>query len=106
QEGVEALRVGAVGILADGDVELPVGPEVDGTAVVVGGRAEGIQIQQDDLAAGHGDVAVGGEPADAVVGRGAGHRVIEIDVVVDREGRVERHAEQPAFAGRVHIQGD
>ena len=49
------------------DVELAVGAEVDGAAVVVGGAAEVVQVEEDRLAAGHRDVAVGGEAADPVV---------------------------------------
>ena len=37
EQVAERLRVGGFGVLADADVELAVGPEVDGAAVVVGG---------------------------------------------------------------------
>ena len=40
-------------------------------AVVVGGAGEVVELEDDDLAARHGDVAVGGEAADAVVERPA-----------------------------------
>src|SRR5204862_3367265 len=78
----QGLGVGAVGVLADGDVELVVGAEVHGAAVVVGGAAEVVQVHQHRLAARDGgvagavDVGVGvgvdrGEAADPVV-RGGG----------------------------------
>ena len=66
---LDALRVGAVRVLADGDVELAVGAEVDRAAVVVGRAAEVVELEQFRLAAGHRHVAVGGEAADAVVDR-------------------------------------
>ena len=74
----QRLRVGAVGVLADRRVELPVGAEGERAAVVVRGAAEVVEIEDHDLAAGLGDVAVRGEAADAIVNSRRGRRVIDI----------------------------
>ena len=105
EEVGQRLGVGAVGVLADGDVELAVGAEVQGAAVVVGGAAEVVEVEEDGLAAGHGHVAVGGEAADAVVDGGRGGGVVDVDEVVGREVGVEGHAQQAPFAGRVDGHG-
>ena len=68
---VERLRVRAVRVVADGDVELAVGAEVDRAAVVVRRAREVLELEDHDLAARHRDVAVRGEAADAVVDRRA-----------------------------------
>jgi hypothetical protein len=56
-----------VGVLADGDVQLAVGAEVQPAAVVIRRAAQRVEVHQHLLAARRGDVAVGGEAADAVV---------------------------------------
>jgi hypothetical protein len=74
---------------------------VDGAAVVIGGAAERVQLQQNRLTAGERDVAVGGESAQAVVCRRARHRVVDVDVLVVPKRGIERHAQQSPLAGRI-----
>ena len=106
EAGVEALGVGADGVVADGDVELAVLSKVDRAAVVVRGAAQRlhVQIDEDDLAPGSRDVAAGGEPADAVVNVRAGRGVVDVYVLVAVERRIERDAEDSALADGVDRQ--
>src|SRR5687768_14781180 len=101
----ERLRVRGDGVLADGDVELPVFAEVNRAAVVVR-RGEGLEIHQYDLAAGQGDVAVRGEAADAVVDGARGGRVVDVDVLIAEKVGIEGDAEEAALAGGVDGDGD
>ena len=103
---LKRLRVGAVGVLADRGVELAVGAEGERAAVVVGGAAEVVELEDDDFAAGHRDVAVGGEAADAVVDGRRRRRVVDVDEVVRRKVRVEGDAEQAALARGVDGEGE
>src|SRR5687768_13525215 len=97
-------------IFADTDVERAVGAEVQGADVVEEAGAEGLKLLHDDLAAGNGDVAGGGEATDAVAANDAGvvvllHRVADVDkapIGVGGELRVEGDAEQATLAARVH----
>ena len=52
------LRVGPVGVVADGDVELAVRAEVDRAAVVVRGRRERVEVEDFDLVERAGFAAV------------------------------------------------
>jgi hypothetical protein len=70
---------------------------MDRTAVVISGD-EVFQVDQDHLAAGHGDIAVRGETADAIVNRRRARGVIEIDELVRREVRIESDPEKPPLA--------
>ena len=94
----------AVRVVAHGDVQLAVGPEVNRAAVVVGRGRQGIELEDHRLAAGGRDVAGGGEAADAVVRRRAGHRVVDVDERVAGEGRVEGDPDQAPLAGGIHRQ--
>jgi hypothetical protein len=105
----EGLRVRGLCVLADRDVQLSVGPEVERAAIVVGdGR---VDVEQDGLAARLDDVWVvgaGGEPADAVV-RGSrprgGHGVVHVEVAGGGKVGVEGDAQQAALGGRTdHVQ--
>jgi hypothetical protein len=58
------------------------------------------------LAAWSGDVSLGSEAADAIVRRGAGNRVVDVEVMVRGEPGVEFDAQQPALAVRVDVQMD
>jgi hypothetical protein len=95
-----------VRVIADGDVELAVEAEVQGTAIVVGGEGEIVQLEKNRLAAGFGDVPVGREAADPVVPRVAHDRVIDVHVLIGREVRIERDAEQAPLTRGVHGKGD
>ena len=101
----ERLRVRSHGVFADGGVELPVAPEVNGAAIVIRG-GEIVEVEQDHLAARGGHVARGGEAADAVVDRRRRSRVIEVDELVDEEVGIERHAEETALNIRIHGEDD
>ena len=106
EQVAQGLCVTAVGVVADGDVELAVGPEVDGAAVMVRGRAEVVQFQDDRLASRHRHVAIRGESADAVVDRRRGRGVIDVHILIAGEVRIEGHAQQAALTGGVDGEGD
>ncbi len=93
----ERLRVRCDRVLADRDVQLVVRTEAQGPGVVIR-SAEVLQLQQHSLAAGHGSIAARGEPADPIVYGRRRRRVIDVDELVDREIRIERHAEQSALS--------
>ena len=76
---------------------LPSGPKWMAAAVVAGVGAQGVDVEQVDLAAGNRGIAIGGEPAHPVVGRRAGNRVIDVDILIRREIRVDRDAQQAAL---------
>jgi hypothetical protein len=92
------LRVRAVRVLSDGCVQLAIRPERQRSAVVVGGAAEVVELEDHHLASGHSGVAVGGEAADPVVYSRGRRRVINVDEVISGESRIEGDAEQPTFA--------
>ena len=100
QQVGEGLGVRAVGVLADGDVELAVGAEVHGAAVVVGGDEQRVEVEEDDLAPGRRHVAVRGEAAHPVVDGRRGGRVVDVDELVGREVGIEGDAQQAALARR------
>ena len=105
----QRLRVAAVRVVADGDVELAVVAEMDGAAVVIRGRAQRREIQQLHFAARGGDVGIRrarGEAAHAVVDRCGRGRVVHVHEVVGREVRIERDAEQTALARSIHAHGE
>ena len=93
----QGLGVGRHRVLADRDVQLAVGAEVNGAAIVIGG-AERFQVEQNNLAAGDRDIPIGGEPADAVVDVRRGGGVVDVHESIDRESRIERDAEQTPLA--------
>jgi hypothetical protein len=101
----EGLRVWCIGILAHGHIELAVRSEVDRAAVMVGG-AQALQVQDRHFAAGHCHIAICPEPADPIVDRRSGRRVINIDVAVDGEIGIERHTQEAALAKRVDVHGE
>src|SRR6266496_2136478 len=84
----KSLRVCAVGVFPYADVELAVPAEMDGAAIVVGGRAEVVEFQDNGLAARCRGIARRGKPADPVVGRWRRNRIIKVDVVVRGEVRI------------------
>ena len=98
------LRIRAVGVLTDGDVELPIGAEVQRAAVVVRGAAQVVEVEDHDLAAGDGDVAIGGEPADAVVHGGRRRRVVDVDEPVGGKCRIEGDSKQTALADCIMVE--
>ena len=95
----QRLRVAERLVVADGDVELSVGAELERGGGVDGVHRVG-QVEHVHLAAGHGDVAVQRESADAIVGR-RGRRsadgVRDVDELVGREVRIKSEAEEAAF---------
>ena len=98
-DGVHRLTVAAAAVIADADVQLAVGAEVNAPAVVRPGRRPG-HLQEDLLAARLHHVAVGREAAHAIVGRHvprAGNRVVDVEEVVGGEIRIERDADEPLF---------
>src|SRR6266446_10850705 len=87
---------------------------MDGATIVISGRAQVIEVQYLQFAAGHRDIfvgrhaRVGGKPAYAVVGRSSAHawdRVINVNVMVVEVVGIERHAKQTALTVRIHRQG-
>jgi hypothetical protein len=92
------LGVAAICVFADRNIELAVGAEVDGAAVVVGRAGEVLEIDHHVLAAGHRHVAVRREAADAVVNRRRRGRVVDVHELIRLKGRVEGDAEQAALA--------
>ncbi len=99
------LGVVAIRVLADRDVQLAVWSEMHRAAVVVGGSAQVVEVHQHDLAAGRGDVAVGGEAADAVVNRRGSRRVVHVHEAIRREIRIERDAQKAALSARIDGDG-
>ncbi len=91
------LGVRAVLVVADRDVELAVGTEVDGTAVVLIETRQRVDVEQHGFRRRRCGVADDGKAAHAVVCDGRGGRVIEVDVPVGRERRVERDAVETAL---------
>ena len=68
----ETLGVGGVGVFADGDIELVIGTEVDGTAVVVfGGAFEVFKVDEVDLVPGLATSPSALETAGTIVRRSA-----------------------------------
>ena len=88
----------AVRVLADGGVELAVWPERERAAIVIGGATQVVEVEQNLLASGRGNVAIGGEPADAIVNGRGRRRVVDVDELIGRELRIEGDAEQAALA--------
>src|SRR6266480_5292590 len=78
---------------------------MDRAAIVVGGRAEIVEFQDNGLAARCRGIARRGKPADPVVGRWRRNRIIKVDVVVRGEVRIERDPEKAAFAGGIDSEG-
>ena len=87
-----------VRVLADGGVELAVWSECERTAIVIGGATQSVEVEQNLFAAGRGNVAVGGKPADSIVNGRGGGRVVDVDELIGGELRIEGDAEQAAFA--------
>src|SRR5438132_10468196 len=90
-----------MGVLPDADVELAVWPKMDRTAVVVGGGAQIVEFQDNDVTARCGDVARRSKPADPVVDWRRSNRVINVEVVIGGEVRVEGDPEKAALAGGI-----
>ena len=86
-------------VIADREIQLAVGPKMNGAAhVPAGGRGrKGGKIDQRDPGGGAGHVPVGGHPDEAVVNRGRLGRVVEVDVSVGGEARIDADAEQAAL---------
>lgn len=107
QRAAQVLGFAWIGVLANSDVELAIGAEVQGAAVVVGRCGQGWEIDQYRLAQRHCLIALCGEAADAVVGC-AGcarrHRVVHKDKGRCRKIEVQRDSNQAAFARRVNRQ--
>jgi len=74
---------------------------MDRAAIVVGGRAEIVEFQDNGLAARCSGFARRGKPTDPVVDRRRRNSVIEVDVVVGGEVRIERDPKQAAFTGGI-----
>ena len=70
------------------------------------GCAQIVEIQNDELAAGDRNVAVGGEAADAVVNGRCRRRVIDVNKPIDCEIRIECHSQEAALANRTHGERD
>ena len=94
----KSLRVCAVGVLADADVELSVRSEMETASIVIGGAAKVVEIQDNYFTAGCGEIAGYGKSADPIVDRGGGNGVIKVEVMVGSEVRIECDSEQAALA--------
>ena len=70
-------------------------------AIVIGGRAEVVEFQDNGFAARCGGVARRGVTADPVVSRRTRNGVIDVNVVVRGEVRIECNPKQAAFTGRI-----
>ena len=68
---------------------------------MIGGVAQVVEINQDELAVGRRDIPVRSKPAYAVMRRGTRHGVIQVNVMVACEIRIERHAQKTALAVRI-----
>jgi len=79
---------------------------VDGAAIVVDGAAQGVELEEDGLAAGHRLVPTGGEPADAVPAWRGLKGVIDVHAVVGGEVRVKGDPKQPPLPDRVDDAGE
>ena len=95
-----------VRVVAMRRIQHSINAEVHGAAVVIGRAAQVVELEEDELTARDGHVAVGREAADAVVNRWRGGRVEHIHELVRGEVRIERHAQEPALAGRIDGQAD
>ena len=109
EERVEPLGRCLGRLLAERDVQLAVGPEVDRPALVTGRDLAAqlrlvVAFEEDLLGARLGDVARRGEPADDVVRVRPGRDVAEEDVRRLREVRGDRHADQAALPRRIDRQ--
>src|SRR5262249_33042781 len=101
-------------VVAGGRVEHAVGAEVDRAAVVVGGAAERVPVEDRRLGGEQRLLRVGVvdcETAKLVVlpsspggGAGGGVGVVQVGEVVGSEGGVEGDAQEAALAGRIDIQ--
>ena len=74
---------------------------MDRAAIVVGGGAEIVEFQDNGLAARHGRIARRGKPADPVVEWRGNDGVINVEVVIGGEVRVEGDPEKAALAGGI-----
>src|SRR5262245_42968086 len=76
------------------------------SAIMVGHAAQVIQVEDDRFAPANSHVAIGGKPADSIVRGGTGGRVIDIDPVIVRKVRIERHAKQAALTIGINGHGE
>jgi hypothetical protein len=97
--GIQVLRVGAVSIFSDGNIQQSI-LKVHGPAVVIGSAAQWIEIQHDYFTSCDDDITVGGETTDAIVCTRR-YRVVKINEVVGSEIGIKRYADQSAFSTSV-----
>jgi hypothetical protein len=74
---------------------------MDRATIVVGGRAEIVEFQNNGLAARCSGIAGRGKPADPVVDWRRSNRVINIEAVIGGEVWVEGDPEKAALAGGI-----
>src|SRR6266487_4688454 len=98
-------RVCAVGVFPYANVELAVRAEMGGAAIVVGGRAKVVEFQDNGFAARCRSVAGRGKPADPIVDWRRRNGVINVEVVIGGEVRIERDPKKAAFAGGIDSEG-
>src|SRR5262245_28013500 len=67
-------------------------------------REQRVELEDHDLAVGQRSITVRGEAADAVVYGGRLGGVVDVDVVIGGEIRIEGHSEQAALARRVDVE--
>src|SRR5437762_11868585 len=79
---------------------------MDRAAIVVGGGAEVVEIQDNDFAARCSGIAGRGKPANSVVNWRRRNRIINVEVMIGGEIRIERDSEKAAFAGGMDRQAD
>ena len=84
QRSVQRLRVRRMFVLADADVELAIGTELERTAVMMPAVQRG-KIEQWQFAGRIRRVARDREATDAIVGRASRNRVVDVNVMVDQE---------------------
>src|SRR5438105_826351 len=102
----KSLRVSAVGVLPDADVELAIRAEMECAAIVIGGRSKIVEFQDNSLAARCRSVARCRKSADPVVDWRRSNGIIKVEVVIGGEVWIERDPKQAAFAGRIDCKGD
>ena len=74
---------------------------MESASIVIGGAAKVVEIQYNYFTAWCGDIAGCGKSADSIVNWESGNGVINVNVVVSEEIRIERNPEQAALARRI-----
>ena len=92
QQSGQRLRVGTDRVFACRNIKFAIGSEMQRSAIMVG-RTEIVQVQQHHFTPRNHHISVRGEAAHPVVDRRKGRRVVEVDVVVAQEPRIECYSQ-------------